>query len=50
MLIAGEKNVIYDRLCRDFKDGKIFRELPLVPPEWQEDFDLKVILKEDPIH
>ncbi len=50
LVIAGEKNVIYDRLCRDFKDGKIFRELPIVPPEWQEEFDLKVILKEDPIH
>jgi len=50
LLIAGEKNVIYDRLIRDFKDGKIFRELPLIPPEWQEEFDLKVILKEDPIH
>jgi len=50
LLIAGEKNVIYDRLCRDFKDGKIFRELPLIPPEWEEEFDLNVILKEDPIH
>jgi len=50
LLIAGEKNVIYDRLTRDFKDRKIFRELPLIPPEWQEEFDLKVILKEDPIH
>ena len=50
LLIAGEKNVIYDRLARDFKDGKIFRDLPLIPPEWQEDFDLKVILKEDPVH
>ena len=50
LLIAGEKNVIYDRLCRDFKDGKIFRDLPLIPPEWQEEFDLKVLLKEDPIH
>ena len=50
LLIAGEKNVIYDRLTRDFKDGKIFRELPLIPPEWQEEFDLKVILKEEPIH
>ena len=50
LLIAGEKNVIYDRLTRDFKDGKIFRELPLIPPEWQEEFDLKVILKEDQIH
>jgi type III restriction enzyme len=50
LLIAGEKNVIYDRLCRDFTDGNIFRELPLIPPERQGDFDLKVILKEDPIH
>jgi len=50
LLIAGEKNVIYDRLTRDFKDGKIFRKLPLIPPEWQEDFDLKIILKEDPIY
>ncbi|HRS52639.1 MAG TPA: DEAD/DEAH box helicase family protein [Candidatus Marinimicrobia bacterium] len=50
LLIAGEKNVIYDRLTRDFEDGKIFRDLPLIPPEWQEEFDLKVILKEDPIH
>ena len=50
LLIAGEKNVIYDRLKRDFKDGKIFKELPLIPPEWKEKFDLKVILKEDPIH
>ncbi len=50
LLIAGEKNVIYDRLTRDFRDGKIFRELPLIPPEWQDEFDLKVILKEDPIH
>lgn len=50
LLIAGEKNVIYDRLTRDFKDGKIFKTLPFIPSEWQEDFDLKVILKEDPIH
>ena len=50
LLIAGEKNVIYDRLTRDFKDGKIFRDLPLIPPEWREEFDLKVILKEEPIH
>ncbi|MEM3592963.1 MAG: DEAD/DEAH box helicase family protein [Candidatus Micrarchaeia archaeon] len=50
LLIAGEKNVIYDRLTRDFKDGKIFLKLPLIPPEWKEEFDLKVILKEDPIY
>jgi len=50
LVIAGEKNVIYDRLCRDFKDGRIFKNRPFIPSEWQEEFDLKVILKEDPIH
>ena len=50
LLIAGEKNIIYDRLTRDFKDGRIFKDWPFVPPEWLDDFDLKVILKEDPIH
>ncbi len=50
LLIAGEKNIIYDRLTRDFKNGKIFRELPIIPPEWLEEFELEVILKEDPIH
>src|SRR5690606_17950936 len=50
LVIAGEKNIIYDRLCRDFKDGRIFMDWPFIPPEWQEEFDLKVILKEDPIH
>jgi type III restriction enzyme len=50
LLIAGEKNVIYDRLIRDFGDGKIFRDLPLIPPEWQDEFNLSVILKENPIY
>ena len=49
LLIAGEKNVIYDRLKRDFKDGAIFKRWPFIPLEWEEEFDLQVILKEDPI-
>ena len=49
LLIAGEKNVIYDRLKRDYENGKIFREIPLIPPEWSDQFDLKAVLKEDPI-
>ena len=49
LLLLG-KNVIYDRLARDFRDNKIFRELPLIPPEWQQEFNLEIILKDDPIH
>ncbi len=50
LLIAGEKNVIYDRLKRDYQDAKIFTSIPLIPPEWVDTFDLKVILKEDPFY
>ena len=50
LVIAGEKNVIYDRLRRDFQEGRIFKKWPFIPPEWQEEFDLNVVLKEDPIH
>ncbi|MCX7914460.1 MAG: DEAD/DEAH box helicase family protein, partial [Thermodesulfovibrionales bacterium] len=49
LLIAGERNVIYDRLVRDFRDGRVFREFPFIPPEWQDEFGLTIILKEDPI-
>ena len=50
LLIAGEKNVIYDRLFRDFEGAKIFKNLPIIPPEWENDFNLKVIPKDEPIH
>ncbi len=49
LMIAGEKNVIYDRLKRDYQDAQIFKSIPLIPPELIDTFDLKVILKEDPI-
>lgn len=50
LLIAGEKNVIYDRLKRDFNEGKIFKDWSFIPPEWRDEFNIKVILKEDPIN
>jgi len=50
LMIAGEKNIIYDRLKRDYQDGKIFTSIPLIPSEWYDYFNLKVILKEDPFY
>jgi type III restriction enzyme len=50
LLIAGEKNVIYDRLLRDFAGGEIFRDLPFLPPEWQDEFRLSIIRKDEPIY
>ena len=40
----------FDDNLIDFKDEEIFKELLFIPPEWREEFDLKVILKEEPIH
>ena len=45
LLIAGKKNVIYDRLKRNFKNNAIFKKWSSIPPEWEEVFDLQVILK-----
>jgi len=49
-LIISPNVIVYDRLKRDFQDLKIFKSYPFVPPEWQDDFNLKIILREDPIY
>jgi len=49
-LLISPNLIVYERLKRDFEDGKIFKEYPFIPDEWKQDFDLKVILREDPIN
>jgi len=49
-LIISPNVIVYDRLKRDFQDLKIFKSYPFIPPEWQDDFNLKIILREDPIY
>jgi len=48
-LVISPNVIVYERLKRDFAEGKIFKEWPFIPPEWKEDFRLKVILREDPL-
>lgn len=48
-LLITPNVIVYERLKRDFKNGKIFREYPFIPEEWMPLFDLEVILKEDSI-
>lgn len=40
--------IVYERLRTDFGDAATFRQDPLVPPEWVDDFDLTVLLQDDP--
>lgn len=44
-LILAPNVIVYQRLEKDFANGAIFHELPLVPPEWA--LNLKVILRGD---
>lgn len=47
-LIIAPNVIVFERLRIDFEDGKIFRKDPLVPPEWASDWQLSVILRDDP--
>lgn len=43
-LIVAPNVIVYQRLEKDFASSNIFRQLPLVPPEWRP-FEPKVILR-----
>ncbi len=44
-LVVAPNVIVYQRLERDFAAGAIFRELPLIPPEWRGAWTLKTILR-----
>jgi len=46
-LVIAPNVIVFERLKSDFADGATFRRDPLVPPEWEEDFDLTVLLQDD---
>jgi type III restriction enzyme len=47
-LVIAPNVIVFERLKVDFGDGATFRRDPLVPPEWAEDFELTVLLQDDP--
>lgn len=46
-LIVAPNVIVYQRLERDFANGRIFYQLPLIPPEWRGGFSQKVILRDE---
>ena len=44
-LIVAPNVIVHQRLEKDFANNRIFRELPLIPPEWKGGFTQKVILR-----
>jgi type III restriction enzyme len=45
ILILAPNVIVFERLRKDFENGVIFREHPLLPPSWR--FDPQVILRGD---
>jgi type III restriction enzyme len=48
-LLVAPNVIVYQRLERDFKEGEIFRKWPFIPPEWLLEFNLDVVLRDDPV-
>lgn len=46
-LIIAPNVIVYQRLEKDFRDHKIFKELPLIPKEWLYQWNLKFVLRGD---
>ena len=44
-LVVAPNVIVYERLREAFADSRIFRRLPLIPPEWRSDFEQQVILR-----
>ena len=44
-LLLAPNVIVYERLEKDFSNGRIFEQLPLLPPEWKRMWNLKVILR-----
>jgi len=44
-LLVAPNVIVYQRLEKDFGAGRIFHELPLIPPEWRGEWSVKVILR-----
>jgi len=44
-LILAPNIIVFERLKGDFENEQIFRNLPIIPPEWKNDWDFRTILR-----
>lgn len=47
-VIIAPNLTVYERLKDDFENGQIFYADPLLPPEWKNDFQVQVVLQDEP--
>jgi type III restriction enzyme len=44
-LILAPNIIVFERLKLDFENEQIFRDLPIIPPEWKHVWDFRTILR-----
>ncbi len=44
-LVLAPNIIVMDRLEEAFGNGAIFRDCPMVPPEWEADFDMQCVMQ-----
>ena len=47
-VIIAPNLTVYERLKDDFEDCRIFYKDPLLPDEWKSDFQIQVVLQDNP--
>lgn len=46
-LVVAPNVIVFERLEKDFGSGRIFYQLPLIPPHWLGEWNIKVIVRGD---
>lgn len=47
-LVVAPNLIVLERLRSDFDAARVFRDDPIIPPEWRRDFDLEVVIRDEP--
>ena len=47
-LVLAPNVIVYERLIQDFAGGRIFSSDPVVPIEWEKDWQLEVVTRDSP--
>lgn len=48
-LMVAPNLIVLERLRADFDARRIFATDPVIPPEWRADFDLQVVIRNEPV-
>jgi len=47
-LLIAPNVIVFERLREDFADGRVFLEDPVVPQHWEREWDIEVVLQDEP--